>query len=156
MGHLSAADWQHYKDAINLAHSDFNQETLTWKRAEVFMSRYGEDPTGAGASFVDVPLKVLIQSNYFRSWPVTKTSESGELDKESLVVILNYKYLQNSGYITPNKYFDFKPDLDRFVVKGREYKAFGDLDAAYANDEPLLFYLILKREQTHTGSPINP
>ena len=156
MGNLSPADWIRYKESINQAHSDFNQEVITWKRAEVFMNRYGEDPSGAGASFTDIPIKVLIQSNYFRSWPVTKTSESGEVDKESLMVILNYKYLYDLGYITPNKYFDFKPDIDRFVIKGREYKPFGDLDAAYANDEPLLFYLILKRERTNTGYPINP
>ena len=156
MANLSSLDWQKYKDAINSAHTDFNQEDITWKRSTVFMDRFGEDPSGTGEVFQDVTLKVLIQSNYFRSWPVTSTSESGELDKESLVVILNYKYLKDNGYTTAENYFDFKPDLDRFIIKGRAYKSFGDLDASYANDEPLLFYLILKREKTDTGFAVNP
>lgn len=156
MSLLSAADWQCYKDTINAAGDTFNKVPIVWRRKTAHLDRFGEDPKGTAASFVDVDLEVLILSNYFRSWPINDTKLTGEIDDENLTIMLNYKYIRDLGYTTAQDYFDFNPVLDLFFIKGRAYKAFGDIDVAYANNEPLNFWINAAREITPTGQVTNP
>ncbi len=153
---LSASQWQLYKDAINAAGETFNEVPITWRRKTVHMDRYGEDPTGAGAAFVDVEIKALVLSNYFRSWPINDAKLVGELDEENLTIMLNYEYIRDNNWVTTDGYFDFEPVLDLFLIKGRAYKAFGDIDVAYANDEPMMFWINVAREIISTGQKTNP
>ena len=156
MGVLSQADIQLYKDTINAAADSFNKVEIIWRRKTVHFDRYGEDPSGAGSQFTDVTLEALILSNYFRSWPINDAKVQGEIDKENLTIILNYEYLRTNNWVTPQGYFDFNPVLDRFFIKGRRYKAFGDIDVAYAHDEPLMFWINTEREIISTGQTTNP
>jgi hypothetical protein len=156
MSLISASDWEAYKDAINTIHHSFNQTKVIWKNKTSNFNRFGEDPSGQGGNFIDIELDVLVLSNYFRTWPINKTELIGEEDKQNMTLIINYKYLKDLGYVTDSDYFNFNPDLDRFLVKGRYYKAWGDIDVSYANGEPLLFYINLERDKTFTGNPLIP
>lgn len=153
---MSTAEWEEYKKSINDIHNDFNQTPIIWRRKLSNFNRFGEDPSGDGGQYTDVNLSVLILSNYFRTWPINKPELTGEDDKQNLTIILNYKYLRDLGYTTQQGYFNFNPGLDRFIIKGRVYKPFGDTDVAYANNEPLLFYITCERDANMSGEPINP
>jgi len=149
MGFLSAADWQEYKDCINEFNlDDSHKQVMTWKRLATNLNRWGEDDNVVHA---DVQLNCLVQYNYFKSWPTNQTTVSGEIDKESLLIWLNIKYLGDAGYLTANGQFNFRPGEDRFIIKGEVYKALGDSQAAQASDEPLEIFIVLKKEETETG-----
>ena len=149
MGFLTAADKQEYKDCLNEFNlDDSNNQDITWQRLTTNLSRYGEDDNVIRTNQL---IQALVQYNYFKSWPTNKTSVSGEVDKESLLIWLNIKYLSDNGWITPNGQFIFRPGEDRFVIRGEVYKALGDSQAAQAFDEPLLIFIVLKREETETA-----
>lgn len=148
MAFLSSADWQEYKDIINEFHEDANQEPIIWRRMTSNLHRYGED---GGETHVDTNLLGLVQYNFFRSWPINKTTTTGELDKESCMLYLNIEYLRGLGFLTADEQFAFRPAEDRFLIDGKLYKAAGDSQAAQAHDENLLLFIVLKREETDTG-----
>lgn len=154
MSIISTSDWDDYRDAINQGSESFGQVPILWRRNTVFRSQFGEDPIGAGKQYTDTPIVALIQSNYFRTWPITKSTTTGELDKENLTLIINHQYLKDNDWLTVENYPDIKPDTDRFIIKGRPYKAEGDIDVSYANNEPVLFYIMLKRELTMTKNNV--
>lgn len=149
MTYVTDAQWQEYKDIINGVHDDFNQDTLTWKKFTKSLNRYSEDDSKA---YTDISLKCLVQYNMFRTWPMTKETDSGALDKESIAVYLNSKYLSDLGYMNVEGSFEFDPGNDKFVFKGQEYRSAGETPVAQAKDEPLLTILILKRTPTNTAS----
>ena len=149
MGFLTPAEWQEYKDIINEFNlDDSNQEDITWRRLTSNLNRFGEDD---GVITNDVNIKGLIQYNYFRAWPANRSSVSGELDKESLLLWLNIEYLRTNGWLTASNQFAFRPGEDRFIINGEVFKATGNSQAAQASDEPLLVFIILKAEETDTG-----
>ena len=151
MALLSAADWALYKDTINEASDTFNKKPVTWRKTIYKLDRFGED---GDRQYDDIILEGLFLNNYFRSWPLTKTMDTGELDKESTVLILNQKYLKDNGYLNSKDFFQFSPGDDRFIVDGEFYKAFGDVKISQANDEELLYIIVLKREETPTGENV--
>lgn len=148
---VNSAQWNKYKQLILDAHESFNNATLTWRRKTAGLNRFGEDPV---VTFSNIDLKALIQGNYFRSWPVTTTSETGDLDKESIMALLNLQYLQNLGYTTAAGYFNFNPAEDRFILEGITYKAFGDSAVSYDGSGALQIMIVLKREETSTGDKV--
>lgn len=149
MGFLTAADWQEYKDILNEFHlDDSNLQDVVWQRLVTNLSRFGEDDNEVRTNLL---IKGLVQYNYFKSWPTNQTTVSGEVDKESLMLWLNIDYLSTNGWLTSNGQFNFRPGEDRFIIRGELYKALGDSQAAQASDEPLLVFIILKREETETG-----
>lgn len=150
MGFLTPADWQEYKDIINeFNQDDSNLEDVIWRRLNTNLSRFGEDDN---VIHTNVNIKGLLQYNYFRAWPTNRTSVSGELDKESVLLWLNIDYLRTNGWLTPSNQFIFRPGEDRFIINGVLYKALGDSQAAQASDEPLLVFMVLKKEETETGN----
>lgn len=148
MAFPSDAQWAAYKQVIDNFHDDAFQDDIVWKRQVTTRDPNGET---SNERFVSVNLKGLVQYNYFRSWPMNQQTPSGELDKESVLVYLNNQYLEDEGHLDLNKQFEFDPGVDRFVLRGRVYKALGDSHAAQAKNTPLLTFLILKREETSTG-----
>jgi len=92
----------------------------------------------------------LIQYNDYRSWPSTKTTDSGEIDKQNLLLYLNIKYLSDNGFANSDGFLNFDPGADRFIIKGITYKALGESQTAQASEEPLLQFIILKREEIDT------
>ena len=148
---VSDAQWANYKNIINDAHNFFNQDTITWVRHTHGLQRWGEDNKGIDKS-INIDLKGLISYNVYRSWPMTKETESGGLDKESMLIIFNKNYLHGLGYINANGNFAMDPGLDYFVHQGQKLKPAGETPAAQAKDDPLLVYIIVKRMETLTGS----
>lgn len=148
MAHLTQEQWDKHIDAINEFHEDAFQQDVVLKRYFVIDDPDGEDYNQRSE---DVNLKGLIQYNYFRSWPMTQSTESGELDKESILLYLNIGYLESISMVDSNKNLLFDPGHDRFIINGLVYKAMGDSQAAQAKDNPLLIFIILKREETNTG-----
>jgi len=151
MAGISDAQWQVYTNIINQAHDFFNQEDIIWVRHSYGLQRWGEDNKTIDKSDI-INLKCLINYNVFRTWPMTKETESGIIDKESVAIIFNKNYLQSLGYINSNGNFNFDPGLDYFTHQGQKLRASGEMPAAQAKDNPLLVILILKRMETNTGN----
>lgn len=148
---ISDSQWAVFEKIINNAHSFFNQEDLTWVRQTNNLQRYGED-TKANKGTEEIILKCLNGYNYFRSWPMTDETSAGKLDKESMIVLLNKKYLLDAGYLTSDGNFNFDPGADHFIFQGQKMDAAGETPMSQAKSSPLFIMLILKREPTQTGS----
>lgn len=149
MDRLGIANWAKYKALINDAHDTFNQETFVWYRFKSGLDRFGEDRETA--KYDAITLKGLFDFNYFRKWPTVFTQPTGEIDRQTTVVILNVKYLRSLNLTTPKGRFDYDPALDRFEYDGIIYKAVSDTRISQAQDEPLLFDMLLEREELNTG-----
>jgi len=151
---IGSVDWENYKEVINDGHDTFNKEIIVWRRSKGGIDRYNEDTLTE--RFDSINLECLLNFNVFRTWPSFQTTESGELDRQTLAVYLNIKYLDGLGYLSNNNRLDFQPDADRFVYDGIVYKASGDTKASQAQDEPLHYIIILKREEISTGDKYEP
>lgn len=145
---IPAGAWSKYKSVMKKAHDAFNQDVLIWVRHRPIVTLFNEQEEPSGDR---VELKVLVGYNFFRTWPITKHSQSGELDNQNMIVMINREYLGDLGYVTANGYFNFKPDKDYFIHRGIKYKAEGDTLLSQAHNDPLHFQLILRREETITG-----
>jgi hypothetical protein len=148
MSYLSDADWDEYKDIIDSVHDDFNQETLIWKKFKKTLNRFSE---GKNQDYDTINLKCLVQYNIFRVWPMTKETNTGALDEQSVAVYLNNTYLSSLGHLTVGGVFKFDPANDKFILHGLEYRAAGETPVAQAHNRALLNLIILKRVPTNTG-----
>lgn len=146
--------WKKYDRAINDAHYIFNQAKMIWKRYKGSLNIYHEDEDQPDDLRYDtIELDTLNYYNAFRTWPITQDTITGSLDKQSMIMILNKKYLGELGYLNQNGNFDFDPDMDLFYYKGQKYVASGDTMVSQAKDTDLLIYIILKRQPIETGLP---
>lgn len=152
---LTVEDWTRFEQAINDAGDTFNNTVITWRKFLYFLDEFNEDLQTAG--FQNISLNCLFNDNYFHSWPITFHTKTGELDRESTVIILNRAYLNDLGYINTFGNFDFNPAADRFIHNGIIYKCEGWTDMADSKNDHLLIMIILKREDANTGTNyINP
>lgn len=149
MSLVNQSDWDDFKALMREAHDDFETKPILWKRVVSISSEFMEDNTYAPE---EIQLQGQTNYNYLRSWPITMQTTSGELDRQTIQVLFNKDYLRELGYINTNNYFEFSPDLDRFIIDGITYKELGDTSASLANGDDILVTLILKREETNTGS----
>ena len=148
---ISPAQWESYKATIRKAHDVFNQDTVTWARHSHGLQRYGEDSKSTKKT-VNIELKCLMNYNVYRSWPMTGETTSGQIDNESVCIILNKEYLKELGYINANNNFDMDPGQDYFIHQGIKLRPAGETPAAQASDDPLLVYVIVRRTLPETGS----
>lgn len=146
---VSDAMWAKYVGIINSFHDDANQQVITWESARSIKSRLGTDVIREEKQILG-----LIQYNFFRNWPINKASATGEVDKESMVVLFNIEYMKTEGYLNLNEQFDFDPGYDRFVVDGIRYKAMGDSKTAQAKNKAIMLFVILQREEVETGQEL--
>lgn len=149
---ISDAEFAEFKSLMKDAHDTFNTKVITWYRKTTKTNRFGEDVLG---HYTLVPLNVLLNYNYMRTWPITLTTETGELDKQTVQVMINKQYLTELGYIRSEGRFDYNPDVDRFDIDGLVYKAFGDTPVSQTGGDDILITIILKREETQTGDISN-
>ncbi len=147
---LTALQWQAYKNVVNDAADSFNQEIVIWHRLTKSLDRYGEDNKGS-ETYQDISLNCLLAYNFFRTWPMSDETPTGLLDKESIAMILNRQYLIDNGWLNAGGMFDMNAGKDTFTHLGIDYKAAGETPVSQAGDEPLHFYIILKRLKTITG-----
>lgn len=136
-------NWAAFKKVVNNFHNEANQADIIWKRNINRISRVGED------QLIDdyeiITLKGLIQYNDFRTWPITRFTNTGNEDKQSEVLILNIAYLKSLNLLDEQENFIYNADKDRFISKGIEYEDAGSTPVSQASDETLLFYIVLKR-----------
>ena len=92
MAHMTQEQWDDYINIINEWQEDAFQQDITWLKTATVISKNGEDNNHR---FKEINLKGLIQYNQFRAWPITQTTDSGETDKESILVYFNIKYLKD-------------------------------------------------------------
>jgi hypothetical protein len=152
--YISQNEWDAYKQVINNFHEDSFQEDILWiKSNEHWVTAHGEDD-GTQPEPTEINLKGLIQYNDYRSWPTTNPTRSGERDLQNLLVFFNTEYLVTEGHTNPDRFLDFDPGHDRFVIRGKKYKAMGESHTAQASGSPLLQFIILEREETPTHSDI--
>lgn len=144
MGLIPANAWTRYKNIINNFHDDANKDQLSWLPEQDFIPLHGEDQGVLGDPII---LDCLFSYNFFRTWPVVGYTINGEVDKQSCVAIINVEYLKREHPSRINNYnrLIYKPDHDIFQHRGDTYTATGDTFISQANNEPLLFMLILKR-----------
>lgn len=146
--------WSTYQTLIgDDAFDSFFQQDITWRRAQDFIDSDGEDEIGR--EFTDVVLKCLADYNDFRTWPITRHTESGEIDKQTVVILFSIKNLESLGFMNSNGNFDYSSSEDLFVLDGITYKPMGDTNTAQAQDIPLLVQLVLERELISTSDDNN-
>lgn len=145
---MTPADWQKYKDIINEWQEDAFQQPITWHSVRTITSVNGEDNN---IRHVDIPILGLVQYNFFRAWPITQFTDSGSIDKESCMLYLNTKYLRDNNWTNADGQFIFDTGLDRFTINGLKYIATGESQVAQANNETILNFIILKREEIQTS-----
>lgn len=150
---ITPAQWAKYKQAINDGLETFAQKEIIWLKYVNQINRFGEDPEIAP---VQITLKCLINYNYMRSWPITFTSDSGELDRQSMQVLFSLQYLRDEGHLTGDNSLDYDPGMDRFIIDGMIMKGSGDTPVSQAEGEDLMYSLIVKREETDTGNKVRP
>lgn len=142
---MSDAAWDKYKTIVSdFIDVDAGREPIIWKRFNNQPTEFGED---TNRSFLDVTLEVLVSYNYFRTWPLNKGTVSGEIDNESTTIWVSARLLRELNYLDANNYWIMDGANDRFIIRGKVYKASGDTELAQAKNEPLLYMVILKREE---------
>lgn len=147
---IGTSQWENYKNLQSDAHDSFAQQDIIWVQQLGGLDVNGED--NINAITTNITLKALNHYNDPRVWPSNAPSVVGELDEESTVILLNYRYLKTNGYTNANGNFIFNQDTDRFIQKGILYKSGGFTDIAQAQDEPLWVQVILVRDRTETGN----
>jgi hypothetical protein len=150
---VGAGNWQLYKDLMRDAQETFAKQTITWLRSRGGLDRFAED--NVTERFDTITLEVLIQYNIFRTWPITATSDQGQIDKESVVIYMNKEYLEENNWLTTNNNFKLDAAADRFIIDGITHIAMGNTDVAQDHSDPLWVIVILKRDKDITAAP-NP
>lgn len=142
---ISKKSWDRYKDIVNrFVDNDAGKQVMIWRRRLKWPLLNGED---VRPQYEDVTLDILGQYNFFRTWPVNVPSPSGEKDKISFAVYFTKNQLREvEDALDENDYWQFDEVLDRFIINGHTYVAKGDTQAAQAYEDPLLFQVILERE----------
>lgn len=154
MGNLIAgSDWSSFESLISTdAQDTFFQQNIIWRKVLTTKDRYGEDNPAAITS--DITLKCLLNYNFMRSWPISKTSEAGETDEQSIQILFVKKYLRDLGYLNGDDYLVYDPGMDRFIIDGMIMKPMGDSSVSQAEGGALLISLIVVRQPSTTGGPI--
>lgn len=144
--------WAKYRQIINDASATFNNEILIWNRLSIRLDRDGEDASASANSFNQINLNALLQYNIFRTWPIDKSTDTGMINNQSLLIIFNKDYLASLGYINANNNFDFDPGNDFFTIHGVDYKPMGDTPAGQADNDPLFIYIVCERMRVSSGN----
>lgn len=151
MGVISDAIWKRYKNLIGKGHDSFNQDEVTFVKFEHGLDRWQEDPVNVPANYSNKNLKVLIQYNYFHSWPTNRDDESGQKDRQTAVFLFNREYLQQMGQLDAHGNFVIEPNKDFFIHRGQEYRIEGDTFIAQAKNDPMGIMVIVRRQEVPTG-----
>ena len=153
MAFINIATWNRYKSIINEVAEDFNEAIVVFYKNTVNIQRHGEG-VSSGQQFTQINVKCLISFNYFRTWPTTKDTNTGALDKESMVLIFNNDYLNSINLINAHGNFDIEPGIDYFEYQGVFYEPSGETPVSHAHDIPLHTYVIVKRKPVDTASKV--
>lgn len=145
---IGAAGWARFKAVIKDAHDTWNKAQITWQRfAPTTVPLYNE---GQNEAYTNITLLALVGFNEFRTWPITDKKNSGELDNQNMIMLLNREYLGEQGLLNADGYFEFNSGKDYFIHMGIKYKAEGDTGLSQDQADPLLIQIVLRREEKLT------
>lgn len=154
--------WDEFKSLQNSSHGDYMTANIVWKRSKHYLADFNEDyddvitpqppaiPVDDGYAYI--PLKVLLNFNYERTWPVAADSESGDLDRQSCQIFFSIDQLKTLGYLKSNGMFDYDQGADRFLINGSVYRYEGDTPAAQIPDGNLVFTIVVRPDVKPTGT----
>lgn len=150
---LSDAEWEEYENTVNSFHEDAFQHPVKFIRVLTYFDGNGKEVSREEV----IDIKGLIHYNHFRSWPINTESIGGQIDRQSVLLFLNNKALEELNLIDENGNFSFKPADDKFEVAGLRYVGKGESQTAQSKEKALLHFIVLKREeyQTHKN-PYGP
>jgi len=126
------------------------QDEIIWRTREG-VDRWKEDHLPLAK--VDKTLKGLYSYNYFRQWQINVDTISGTLDKVTEAILFSRKYLAEQGLIREDGSVIFDAGEDEFYVRGRWYKIVGDSDISQLPNVPLLYMIVLQRQEQQSGKP---
>lgn len=148
MDYIGTKNWALFSKVLRDAKNTFSKKTIEFIRYPRELNRYREDPVQATP--VITLVEVLLNYNYMRTWPITQSSLSGEIDRQSIQIFFNKVYLKELGLLTVNNNLDYDPSMDRFIIDGIKYKAVGDTAASQAPNDDIHYLVIVKREENIT------
>ena len=67
-------------------------------------------------------------------------------------MLVSQKQLVEKGFINNKGYWAFDAALDRFTINGELYISKGDTQVAQAKDEPIVFQVLLRRQEDGTDT----
>lgn len=141
---IPTAAWDRYKKIVqDFIDVDSGKQPFIWLRHIDQPLLYGED---SGTLYTPISLEGLFQYNYIKTWPSNGSSIPGEVDTSNVVLYISKQLLEENGYLDKDGYWDFNWSEDRFILNGKVYKPDGDTQVAQASDTPILFFIILQRE----------
>lgn len=144
--------WDQFKNIINhFVDNDAGKQPFLWLRYIEQGLPYGED---SDRLYEPVKLDGLFHYNYIKSWPTNSERVSGELDLTNIVLYISANLLKQGEYLDKYGYWDYNWSEDRFILNGKVYKPGGDTQVAQAKDTPLLFFVILYREDPQESQAI--
>jgi len=147
-GVISQAQWNAYINLMKAAHNDFMSHDIVWLKSKARnRAPYGEDSI---EDYTPITLKVLKNFNVMRTWPIVRTTETGEIEAQSIQLFFSKPMLKDLGYVVDGK-FDYRPDYDRFEHEGKIWKPAGDTPAAQVYEDDLLYTIIIRPEEKSTG-----
>lgn len=146
MAIINQHQWDKYRKVLNQFSESASTDEVEWFRWREKPSRHGEDETYLQKPIV---LKGLMQYNFFRAWPLTGYTITGEYDLQSTMLLLNVQYLVDLGLTNEHRKLIYRQDKDLFKHRGDLYLPTGDTFVSQAGDTPVLFMLILKRQENH-------
>ena len=148
MNLLGTTGWDKFVSAMTDAHDTFHQKEITWRRLKSELNFHGEDNTVNG--YTDVTLRVQLNYNLMRTWPIAFRTETGDLDRQSVQIMINKLYLNGLGYIGANGRFTYDASQDKFIIDGLVHIPVGDTAGSQAYEDDILFTIIVKRDETET------
>lgn len=148
---IGQADFDAFEALIGEdAQDTFFTQPIVWRRKITRIDRYSED-NDQGLS-EDIILLGLCNYNYMRSWPISRTTETGETDEQSIQLLFTKKHLRDQGYLNNQDYFVYDPGQDFFLIDGLLLKPMGDSSVSAIQDHSLLISIVVVRQSTLTGN----
>ena len=149
---VKSVDWSRYKKVVgDFIDQDAGRQPFIWLSKIEQPLAYGED---GGIRYCPVVMEGLFYYNFIKTWPNQTQLTSGELDLTNCVLYISAQLLRKADYLDKYGYWEFNNSEDRFVLNGKVYKPSGDTQVAQAEDEALLFFIILQREDDQETSKL--
>lgn len=143
---ISNEFWEYFKGIQKDAFESFGKDEIALYRQTFNMDFFGEDPDPATSGLEEIILPVLINYNYYRVWGVNTNSQAGEIEAQSLSVLLNKDVLRElyPTLLDSKDNLVFDSGRDYFIHRGTRYTAQGETFISQASNDPLLIMLILQ------------
>lgn len=150
---ISPSDFQAFEAIVNEASNPLeggllSNKPVIWKKLVSNLDNFNED---GKPKYISTTLVCIPNYNYMRTWPITNYTETGELDKQSVQLLFNKKYLKDLNLLTLEGFFDYNPDHDKFIMDGLQYNSVGDTAVSSSLSDDLFISVIVKRDKTPTG-----